>query len=54
MSVMLCMGATFVKKNYCLVVSIVSFDAVGLHLLTFRILEPCSSKDIIILMALSH
>ena len=40
MSVMLCTGATFVKKNYCLVARIVSFDTVGLHLLTFRILEP--------------
>ena len=44
MSVMLCTGATFVKKNSCLVARIVSFDTVGLHLLTFRILEPYSSK----------
>ena len=28
------------KKNSCLVVRIVSFDTAGLHLLTFRILEP--------------
>ena len=46
MSVMLCTGATFVKKNSCLVARIVPFDTVGLHLLTFRILEPYPSKDI--------
>ena len=46
MSVMLCTGATFVKKNSCLVARIVSFDTVGLHLLTFRILELYLSKDI--------
>ena len=46
MSVMFCMGATFVKKNSCLVARIVSFDTAGLHLLTFRILEPYPSKDI--------
>ena len=46
MSVMLCTGATFVKENSCLVARIVSFDTAGLHLLTFRILEPYSSKDI--------
>ena len=45
-SVMLCTGATFVKKNSCLVAKIVSFDTAGLHLLTFRILEPYPSKDI--------
>ena len=33
MSVMLCTGATFVKKNFCLVARIVSFDTAGLHLL---------------------
>ena len=49
---MLCTGATFVKKNSCLVARIVSFDTVGLHLLTFRILEPYPSKDILTLMAL--
>ena len=43
MSVMLCTGITFVKKNSCLVAITVSFDIVGLHLLTFRILEPYSS-----------
>ena len=44
MSVMFCTGATFVRKNSCLVKT--PFDIVGLHLLTFRILEPCTSKDI--------
>ena len=37
---------TFVKKNSCLVARIISFDTAGLHQLTFRILEPCPSKDI--------
>ena len=46
MSVMLCMGATFVKINSCLVARIVSFNTAGLQLLTFRILEPYPSKDI--------
>ena len=46
MSVMLCTGATFVKKYSCLVAKIVSFDTAGLHLLAFRILEPYPSKDI--------
>ena len=45
-SVMLCTGATFVKNNSCLVARIVSFDIVGLHLLTFRILESYLSKVI--------
>ena len=31
---------TGVKKSSCLIARIVSFDATGLHLLTFRILEP--------------
>ena len=53
MSVMLCTEATFVKKNSCLVATIVSFDTVGLHLLlTFHILEPYPSQDILTLMAL--
>ena len=52
MSVMLCTGATFVRKNSCLVARIVTFDTVGLHLLTFRILEPYLSKDIA--LNLSH
>ena len=34
MPVMLCTGATFLKKNSSLVARIVSFDTVGLHLLT--------------------
>ena len=46
MSVMLCTGVTFNKKNSCLVARIVSFDTAGLHLLTFSILEPYPSKDI--------
>ena len=52
MSFILCTGATFVKKTPCLVARIVSFDTVGLHLLTFRISEPYLSKDILILMVL--
>ena len=52
MSLMLCAGATFIKKNSCLVARIVSFDTVGLHLLIFRILESYPSKDILTLMAL--
>ena len=51
-SVMLCTGATFVKKNSCLVARIISSDTVGLHLLTFRVLELYPSKDILTLMAL--
>ena len=43
---MLCIGTTWVKKNSCLVARTVSFDASGLHLLSFRILEPYPSKDI--------
>ena len=50
MSVMVSMGVTFVKKS--LVARIVSFNTGGLHLLTFRILEPHPSKDILTLMAL--
>ena len=46
MSVMLCTGATFVKKNTCPIARIVSFDTTGFHLLTFRISEPYLSKDI--------
>ena len=46
MSVMLCAGGTFVKKNSCLAARIVSSDTAGLHLLTFRILEPYPFKDI--------
>ena len=46
MSIMLCTGATFVKKRSCLVARIVSFDSAGLHLLTFCILVPYPSKDI--------
>ena len=46
MSVILCTEVYFVKKNASLVAIIVSFDTVGLHLLTFRILETYQSKDI--------
>ena len=46
MSVILCTGATFVKKNSCLVARIVSFDTAGLYLVTFVILEPYPPKDI--------
>ena len=35
MSVMLCSGATFLKKPSCLGARIVSLDTVGLHLLAF-------------------
>ena len=52
-SVMLCMGAIFVTKVSCLVARIVSFNIVGLDLLTFRVLEPYPSKDILTLMTLS-
>ena len=52
MSVMLCTGASFVKKNSCLVARIALFDTVGLHLLTFRILQLYPSKDIA--LDLSH
>ena len=41
-----CKGDNFVKNNFCLVSRIVSFDAAGLHLLTFRISEPRLFKDI--------
>ena len=53
MSVMLFTWAIFVKKNSGLVARIVSFDTVGVHLLTFRILKPYPSKDILTLIALS-
>ena len=46
MPVMLCTGATFIKKNSCLVARILSFDTAGPHLLTFRISEPYPPKDI--------
>ena len=46
MSVILCKGTTFVKKNSCLVAKIVLFDTADLHLLTFCTLESYPSKDI--------
>ena len=52
MLVMLCTGATFVKKNSCIAARIVSFDTTDLLLLTFGILEPYLSKDIE--LGLSH
>ena len=52
MSVMLCTGATFVKKNSCLVVRIVLFGTVGLYLLTYGVLGTYPSKDFLTLMAL--
>ena len=52
MSDVLFTGATFAKKNPFLVARIVPFDTVGLHLLTFPILEPYPSKDIA--LDLSH
>ena len=51
-SVMLCTGANFAKKNSCLVARIVPYYTAGLHLLTFHILEPYPSKDIAV--GLSH
>ena len=51
-SVMFCTGATFVKKNSCLVPRKVSVYTVGLHLLNFLILELLSSKYILTLMVL--
>ena len=52
MSVMLCTGVTFAKKNSCVASRVVSFDIVALHLLTFRILEPYRFKEILTLIAL--
>ena len=46
MLVILCTGAFFVKKNYCLVARIVSFNTEGLDLLTFGILEPYPCRGI--------
>ena len=54
MSIILSTGATFVKKNFCLVARIVSFDTVGLHLLTFHILELHLSSDIEFDLSQSH
>ena len=46
MSVLLCMGATFINTNVCLAVRIASFDTAGLQLLSFCVLDPYPSKDI--------
>ena len=52
MSVMLCTGAIFAKKNSCLVARIVPHSTAGLQLLPFHTLEPNPSKDIV--PGLSH
>ena len=44
MSVMLYTRATKVKKSSWFVARIVLFDTIGLHLLTFRILQSYPSK----------
>ena len=56
MPVILCTGAFLVRKNYCLVARIVSFDTEGLHLLTFRISEPypCKGIDFDLTHVISH
>ena len=46
MSVMLCTGANFAKKNSYLVAIILPYYTAGLHLLAFHILEPYPSKDV--------
>ena len=43
---MLCTGTIFVKINFCLVARINLSGTEGLHLLTFRVLNPYPSKDI--------
>ena len=52
MSVMLCTGNNFAKKNSYLVARIVPYYTAGLHLLTFQSLEPYPSEDIA--LGLSH
>ena len=52
MSVMLCTGTSFAKKNSYLIARIVPYYTEGLHLLTFHSLEPYPSKDIA--LDLSH
>ena len=55
MSVIICTGVNFVKRNSCLISRIVLFDTAGLYLLTFRILEPYPSQNIELdLVMLSH
>ena len=46
MSVRLCTGANFAKKNSCLVARIVPYYTAGLHLRTLYILEQYPFKDI--------
>ena len=50
MPVMLCTGANFLKKSSWSVARKTSFDTVGLHLLTFCILGPYPSKNILTLI----
>ena len=45
MSVMLCTGANFAKKNCCFVARIVPYYTASLHLLTFHNLGQYPSKD---------
>ena len=45
MSVVLCAGVNFAKKNFCFVARIVPYYTAGLHLLTLHILEPYHCKD---------
>ena len=52
MSVILCTGANFTKKNSCSVARTVPYYTALLHLLTLHILEPYLSKDIA--LGLSH
>ena len=54
MSIILSTGVTFVKKNFCLVARIVSFDTAGLHLLTCHILELHLPSDIEFDLSQSH
>ena len=49
MSVILCTGANFAKKNPFLVARIVPYYTAGLQLLTFHISEPYPSIDITLL-----
>ena len=52
---MFCTGATFATKNSCVIARIVSFDTVGLILLTFCISEPNPPKILhLISVALSQ
>ena len=55
MSVMLCTGATFLKKHSCPVARIVSFDTAGLYLLTFRVCAcVCVSVCVCVCLPANH